>query len=328
MGKGIYTYYKERLIEIGGNSKCLYLKNVSRRGTYDIGRIFEGREDKISALLSFLYSGAKAPLTLISEGEKEDIIKNLDGAKTQKKTRADIEGAPSGSTRKQKAVEDIIPSEIAKIREIKREVEEIEREVLMLTDDGTACYVSDDKGAYLVKLIEERKNVLDALFQATPDEVMRMDKLNDQLKAITRQMHERVAIVNEDAAKIFVDGNFEVEGRLNYNPNAAGAILQMENDDYFGSDFAKIHQVIDMLFDQGYLPIKCADFVRASDLVNDFDDGKWETAYEDWQPQADKLKYINICFAIHSLNAYHPYSIPDILRMNNFDITLAIKQTV
>ena len=76
------------------------------------------------------------------------------------------------------------------------------------------------------------------------------------------------------------------------------------------------------------LPIKCADFVRASDLVNNFDDGNWETAYEDWQPQADKLKYINICFAIHSLNAYHPYSIPDILRMNNFDITVTIKKAV
>ena len=56
--------------------------------------------------------------------------------------------------------------------------------------------------------------------------------------------------------------------------------------------------------------------------------GKWETAYEDWQPQADKFKYINICFAIHSLNAYHPYSIPDILRMNNFDVTVTIKQTI
>ena len=72
------------------------------------------------------------------------------------------------------------------------------------------------------------------------------------------------------------------------------------NDEYFGSDFAKIHKVIDMLFDQGYLPIKCADFVRALDLVNDFDDGNWETAYEDWQPQADRFKYINICFAIHT----------------------------
>ena len=211
---------------------------------------------------------------------------------------------------------------------LREKVENLEREILLLTDGGTARCVSDDKGAYLVKLIEERKEALDALFQATPNEVMRMDKLNGRLKAITRQMHERVAIVNEDASKIFVDGNFEVEGNLNYNPNAADAIIQVANDEYYGSDFAKIHQVIDTLFDQGYLPIKCADFVRASDLVNDFDDGRWETAYEDWQPQAEKLKYINICFAIHSLNAYHPYSIPDILRMNNFEITVTIKQTV
>ena len=211
---------------------------------------------------------------------------------------------------------------------LKEEVAKIEREILMLTDGGTACCVSDDKGAYLVKLIEERKNALDALFQATPEEVMRMDKLNDQLKAITRQMHERVAIVNEDASKIFGDGDFEVEGHLNYNLNAASAILQLENDEFFGSDFAKIHQVIDILFNQGYLTVKCTDFVRPADLVNDFSDGKWETGYEDWQPQAEKFKYINICFAIHSLNAYHPYSIPDILRMNNFEITVTIKQTI
>ena len=175
---------------------------------------------------------------------------------------------------------------------------------------------------------EERKNALDALFQATPDEVMRMDKLNDQLKAITRQMHERVAIVNEDASKIFGDGNFEVEENLNYNPNSPNAILPLENDEYYGSAFAKIHQVIDMLFNQGCLAVKCADFIRASDLVNDFSDGNWETGYEDWQPQAERLKYINICFAIHSLNAYHPYAIPDILRMNNFEITVTIKQTI
>lgn len=33
-------------------------------------------------------------------------------------------------------------------------------------------------------------------------------------------------------------------------------------------------------------------------------------------------------FATHSLNAYHPYSIPDILRMNNFDVTVTIKKVM
>ena len=52
MGKGIYTYYKERLIEITGNNKCLYLKNVTKRSSYDIGRLFEGRDDKIAEFIA------------------------------------------------------------------------------------------------------------------------------------------------------------------------------------------------------------------------------------------------------------------------------------
>ena len=45
MAKGIYTYYKERLIEIGGNNKCLYLKSIVRKSAYDLGRLFEGRDE-------------------------------------------------------------------------------------------------------------------------------------------------------------------------------------------------------------------------------------------------------------------------------------------
>ena len=51
---------------------------------------------------------------------------------------------------------------------LKEKVEKIESEILTLTDDGAACCVSDDKGAFLVKLIEERKDTLDALFRRHP----------------------------------------------------------------------------------------------------------------------------------------------------------------
>ena len=78
MGKGIYTYYKERLVEIGGNNKCLYLKGITRRGAYDLGRIFEGRDDKISEFVDFLWSGGKFPLPVISTSEREAILRNLD----------------------------------------------------------------------------------------------------------------------------------------------------------------------------------------------------------------------------------------------------------
>ena len=100
------------------------------------------------------------------------------------------------------------------------------------------------------------------------------------------------------------------------------------NDDYYGSDFAKIMRVVDMLNEQGYIHPDYVDFDDSASLDKELGTLDDITTYEDWQPQADKFKYINICFAIHSLNAYHPYSIPDILRMNNFDITLTIKQTI
>jgi len=78
MGKGIYTYYKERLIEIGGNNKCLYLKNIARKSSYDIGRIFEARDAKVSELAEFLRSSKKFPLTVINNSEKKEILQNLD----------------------------------------------------------------------------------------------------------------------------------------------------------------------------------------------------------------------------------------------------------
>ena len=78
MGKGIYTYYKERLIEIGGNSKCLYLKNIVRRGAYDIGKLLEGRDAKVSEFVEFLWSSRKYPFTLFCPKDKKEVLGNLD----------------------------------------------------------------------------------------------------------------------------------------------------------------------------------------------------------------------------------------------------------
>ncbi len=135
MGKGIYTYYKERLIEIGGKNKCLYLKNVVRKGAYDIGRIFEGREEKINALTEFLRNGS-GTLTLLSRNETEEIIENI-GLPARSKLEPNTygmnekEAASAMRAYKKKLNQDkekVILDEVAKIRELRREVEEIERE--------------------------------------------------------------------------------------------------------------------------------------------------------------------------------------------------------
>lgn len=119
MRKGIYTYYRERLIEIGGNNRCLYLKNVSGKSAYDVGRLFEGRDGKVSEFVDFLWSKSKLPLSLISRTEYGDIYQKL------------VAGASTVSDDKQKLRESVIravESEIKKLRELKRDIEDIERE--------------------------------------------------------------------------------------------------------------------------------------------------------------------------------------------------------
>ena len=135
MGKSIYTYYKERLIEIGGKNKCLYLKNIVKKSAYDIGRIFEGREDKVTELLDFLWSGGKNPLTLISRDEMRELSGNIglgeipEVSAEEAGNAEEYEKAQKKRQRKISADEaKMIEAEVAKVKELKREVEEIERE--------------------------------------------------------------------------------------------------------------------------------------------------------------------------------------------------------
>lgn len=137
MGKGIYTYYKERLIEIGGNNKCLYLKNIVRKSAYDIGKIFEGRDAKVAEFVEFLHSTKKYPLTLISNKEKKAILQNLEIQSKNLEKLLEMP-APIGEEadklakkidRERKNAESrAFESEISKLKDLKREIEEIEKE--------------------------------------------------------------------------------------------------------------------------------------------------------------------------------------------------------
>ena len=136
MGKGIYTYYKERLIEIGGNNKCLYLKSIVRKSAYDLGRLFEGRDEKISEFVDFLWSGGKYPLTVISNKERASILRNLDLSDKGANIKKDVESGLNVDEAALRKLERIrreesaraIENEIIRIKELKREVEEIEKE--------------------------------------------------------------------------------------------------------------------------------------------------------------------------------------------------------
>ena len=59
--KSIYTYYKERLIEISGKNRSLYLKSFNKKNGYDIGRILSCNGEKTDEFLDILTVGKSVP---------------------------------------------------------------------------------------------------------------------------------------------------------------------------------------------------------------------------------------------------------------------------
>ena len=135
MGKSIYKHYKNRLIEIGGTNKCLYLKGIARKSSYDVGKIIAGRDKKLSEFSELLWSKDPAPLTLISNKEKTDILENLDiesriFKKDERVLKESEDDKAEKAEKRQRKIssERAIESEITRLTELRREVEEIERE--------------------------------------------------------------------------------------------------------------------------------------------------------------------------------------------------------
>ncbi len=126
MGKSIYTRYKERLVEIGGKNKCLYLSRLTKNASYDLSRLLEGRKEKSEDFLRFLFSGKESYFSLIEKKDHEAIV-DLCGAVPSRGKRAPDLSAETRKTVK-KDTEKAVEAEILALKALKREMEDIEKE--------------------------------------------------------------------------------------------------------------------------------------------------------------------------------------------------------
>ena len=124
-----------------------------------------------------------------------------------------------------------------------------------------------------------------------------------------------------------------VEANLRFWDDGVASVLELEDDDFFGSDFARMIELISMLdseythwdyvckvttstgIEEGYLKID-------DDIKNDLDDGA--TWAEGWLKHP-KLDHLVICHAVHDICTHKHYSIPDLLRMNTFEVSVEMK---
>ena len=197
----------------------------------------------------------------------------------------------------------------------RRVVQEVERRIKMI-----ARYDAD-KSFRFRKFSEQEREVLHALWSTrvrilnemmlhpTNDEIARLGHQNDKLRELSKDafaqgrnlwkslLHSPSLMANEDY--------YDVEEHVDFSWNDENSVLKMDNDDYYGSDFEYMLHFHCNFRDSGrysYEPLVA-------------DDGtNWNLDYLDNQA-FDKFC---ICHLIHSLHSHEYYSLPDILRMDDF----------
>ena len=129
----------------------------------------------------------------------------------------------------------------------KERVKEIENEILAIANNAPYADLSEDKAAYLLTLLNDRKGFLDAMFVVTPEEFARVNEVNERLRELSHELHNQIAGAHEMAKRAFLGKDFTVEATLKFVSKSDGAMIVRPNGDYYGSDFTKIMRVVDMM---------------------------------------------------------------------------------
>ena len=188
-------------------------------------------------------------------------------------------------------------------------------------------------------LLDLRCWALNSMFEAhcSDEEVRRFTAINDKLFTMTESMYERARMVNDLIKTMPLhekDDDVEVEAKLKFWEDGAPSVLEIEDDDFYGSDFTRMI-VLRSIIDSDYRSYdeiervaiypKLVDGKLISDdteINNRMDDGT--TWAEAWL-RHPKLDHLIVCHAVHDICTHKNYSIPDLLRMNTFEVSVDIK---
>lgn len=188
-------------------------------------------------------------------------------------------------------------------------------------------------------LLDLRGWALNSLFDVhcSDEEVRRFTAINDKLYTMTESMYERARMVNELIKTMPLhekDDDVEVEAKLKFWEDGAPSVLEIEDDEFYGSDFTRMI-VLRSIIDSDYRSYDEIERVAIypklvngklipddTEINNRMDDGT--TWAEAWL-RHPKLDHLIVCHAVHDICTHKNYSIPDLLRMNTFEVSVDIK---
>ena len=180
-------------------------------------------------------------------------------------------------------------------------------------------------------LLHTRSYLLNQMFLCNQAEKERFKQINELLLGLTRQMYAHTANLYRAMHQSLKDETFdddcEIEGRLLFSHNGSESVLVLEEDMFYSSDFNRIIKLIDTLLDKkGLAEIESCSISNGIDNIPDVTDKALgltdelddETSGAEGCLSRSELEDICICHAVHDICTHKPYSIPDLLRMNDF----------
>lgn len=228
---------------------------------------------------------------------------------------------------------------------IARQLKRVEQKITKIASHDSnenVCRMSVERRQRLIELLAERCRLLNQFFAATPAEIQRLEQVNRLLNDLTKKMHGKsVALYRQlltTASDQRFDDEVEVYGTLQFTYDGRGSVLELENDCFYVSDFHRMICVIDQIITghrriiaQCRKRIDPTDHPEMTDAELGFkdewnDDASWAKSPFD-RPD---LAHLSICPALHRICSLGLYSIPDLLRMNDFcyEVTITHRQTV
>ena len=140
----IYSKYKERFIQISGNNRSIFVKGIVKKYNFDIGAIMENRNDtdEFTDFLwhqrrSFSLINDKVVQKMLKQAAKSDSVAEVGEKLIPDALGIEDEALAADITvqvKKKKSVKDLSPSQkivsgqLASLKYLKREVEEMEKE--------------------------------------------------------------------------------------------------------------------------------------------------------------------------------------------------------
>ena len=230
--------------------------------------------------------------------------------------------------------------------QLRDELQKLEKRILRTTGDPLRSrgrkffrWASNKNAVERVQeMMSTRSYILSLLFEkhCTPSEVARLEKVNTLLLDLTNRTYKRTASLARQILSVpreELDDNLTVEGKLIPEFDLPSSVLRLEDDSYYGSDFVRMAAILQETeeYQPAMTDVCCyldqienyTPSISDKELgcANELDDGiTWGEAWLLLPP----LEHICICHALHALVTHMNWSIPDVLRINDYKIEVAL----